>query len=170
MAWFASVAELKTFTQDSSIDDSFAELVLELVTDAIKTEARQQLEKIENDTYSGQGEGEAILLPEIPVIAVSVVEVDGVALGATDYELDKRAGILTRTNSRIWTGLVEVTYTHGFDPIPPTIKLICLTAARRIVRNPEGYHSAVADDTHLIFAPELVLDEGERRILSRFRA
>jgi hypothetical protein len=83
-----------------------------------------------------------LFLPHPPAIPVSVttVVVDGVTLDAADFEVDRVHG-LTRTDGSRWTGLVVVTYDHGFATVPDDVSAVCAELASRKMTNPTGSQS-----------------------------
>ena len=76
--------------------------------------------------------GPVCRLPQRPVTAVtSVTDEDGVVLASTDYELAP-GGTLSVDD----TGLLTVTYSHGFAVIPDeVVEVVCTVAARLSVSN-----------------------------------
>jgi hypothetical protein len=86
------------------------------------------------------GGGPVLLLPALPVTAVTLVETfDGTAWSTADpttYTVSKRLGIITAVP---WTGVTwpvtpeswRVTYDHGFDEVPMSIVGAVLGAAAR---------------------------------------
>lgn len=63
----------------------------------------------------------AVLLDASPVLAITSVTVDGVALTASDYVLRAAAGILTVAGGGTWSGTVEVSYTAGTSTPPDDV-------------------------------------------------
>lgn len=80
-----------------------------------------------SETYRLKSHQNCLILSRRPVVTVSSIEVDDVALSATDYEVDASAGLLYRLcGDRIdtWScGKVVVVYSAGFDVIPDDLKL-----------------------------------------------
>lgn len=153
---FATVDELASWMQETIPDgDARATLLLDAATAAIQAYTRQSITQA-TGAVTLNGNGAIVqLLPETPVTAVASVVLDGVTLTADDdYEWDAE-GVLYRTNGGIWTrgrrNLV-VTYTHGWDPIPPAIKDACLQIAATAWHNPGAYTRLQLGDYAIAFA------------------
>lgn len=125
------------------------------------------------------GCGGAVTLPQRPVEVVTAVEVDGLA--TADWWLDG-SELLVRNWS--WAQppaahqppQVEVTYTHGWNPVPGDIAAIVLQAANRVIVNPSGIRSETVGGesvTYLIPATGenlgVLLSRTEMRVLDRYR-
>lgn len=137
-----------------------ADLVLELVSGAIRRYCRQTFDHVVGDVAVLVGNwGPSLVLPERPVLAVSAVEVDDVALVEDlDWAHDGQ-GTLWRGPSpdtgsdlrqgatgvwRHWGGpetKVTVTYDHGYSEIDSTLRSICLAATARVIGNPAGLYA-----------------------------
>lgn len=95
------------------------------------------ISKVTDDVVTLDGNGtRRLYLPEIPVTGVSLVRLDGVDLDPTEYSwwssgaLDHRHGCWWHHRPR----LVEVTYTHGLDPVPGWItSLVCAMVQRALL-------------------------------------
>lgn len=75
-----------------------------------------------------------LMLPEWPVTDVTDVVVDGDAWEADWYEWSEYLGIVYARNGRIFPRrpqIVSLTYTHGWDPVPPPIVEAVYKRARR---------------------------------------
>lgn len=131
-------------------DEPAGTLALESATGAVRDETRQWLELVEDDTITvSTRSGTDLLLPELPVVAVTTVTVDGTDLVEdTDYELDLgddgRRGIIRRLGGYAWPGKVTVTYTHGYATIPPGLRAVVLRVAARGMSNPLGLNQETA--------------------------
>lgn len=110
---------------------------LTVATDAIKVYTDQTIEKVEDDEIiiNGPVNSDQIILPQIPVLAVSsVYEDDDLLTVDDDYKVDLDLGIIYRLN-QVWSNDIlnlTITYNHGYDPIPDTINGICARAASRL--------------------------------------
>jgi hypothetical protein len=69
-------------------------------------------------------------------VAIVVTDLDGTTtLDPSQYQIGRRNGIITRTDNHGWpVGLenIEVTYTHGYDPVPGEISDAVLDQAAAI--------------------------------------
>jgi len=156
---FATADDLATLLRASfdASQEEAADLLLAGVTGAMQRAAGgQQIALVSNDTVTLQGTWDReLILPQWPVVSVSAVSVNGGPVAAGTWFLTGTGklyrGYLPVFNGpsdwggdlylSSWLGptaAVVVTYTHGIDPVPPDIKLMCLTAASRAFLNPEG--------------------------------
>lgn len=114
-----------------TIVNTYLDVASSVVRDAAGCPISEELSTI---LLEGQ-RGARLFLPGQPVTSVTDVSVDGVALAATDYRLTN--GALWR--DRGWTGceaptIVELTMTHGLDPVPSDIvDMVCRMAAQALV-------------------------------------
>lgn len=104
----------------------------------------QLIELVEGDEITLDGNGSRVLLlPQVPVVEVTSVVLDGEELvDGTDYRWSAK-GILRRLTAA-WPDqerVLEVTYSHGFDDIPWDVKSAVLSAAARAFTNPLGHTS-----------------------------
>jgi hypothetical protein len=138
MADFCTQADVEAFLQVTvpaakvaSVNRAIAE-----ATEAIRNYCHQYIEEVANETITLDcAGGVRLFLPELPVSDVSVVVEDGELLVAgadEDYQLGQH-GILYRVDQDWESGIqiVEVTYTHGYDPIPDDVVAVCTRAAAR---------------------------------------
>lgn len=175
----------------TTAEDAAAELLIELATGIIRSEAGQYLTFVADDEvlleggYAGELE-----LPEWPVVDVTAVGIEGTTLDAAAYRWDERRLIrrygLPSVNigegpgdstSGYWGGrgaTIAVTYSHGYadDAIPSDLKLLALSMVKRALLNPTevkqeslGAHSA----TFMADAAGVFLDGDEVRIARRYR-
>lgn len=162
MAQFASADELAavlslggqpvTFTPSEA---TAADLILSGVSAAVQRHTGQIVEKVVDDTVVLQGNwSRELQLPQWPVVSVSAVKVNGAPVATGTWYL--AAGKLYRGYLPVFNGpddwggdlflsswlgpisTVEVTYTHGFDPIPDDLRLFAVRVAARLLDNPEG--------------------------------
>lgn len=133
---------------DSSSDAKLATLGLQ-ISDLITRECRVPAEGVTPPTLRRETIVETLRLAQNTqytqrphlilsrrfVGAVSSVTVDGTALVASDYEIDKGAGLLRRLDSSgnvvCWSAAITVvTYTAGFETVPEPLKLAAITVLR----------------------------------------
>jgi hypothetical protein len=123
---------------------------------------------------------DVVLLPEIPVVAVShvdVLTVDGVDTGWTEYTeryVWSRTGTIRVVPSPRWPrtpGSVRVTYTHGYETIPSDLASVAVSLAARLATNPVHLQSQQVGGVQTRFAPTSgasVLDDVEQAIVDRY--
>lgn len=201
MTSFATVADLGTFLNRTLTggDASQAQMFLDGATAAIKQEANQTLERVQTSALLAGSWSNELELPERPVVAVAAVLLNGVLVGTGDYEWNSRQllrrGRLfgqsigtvddyayrpgsTFGHQAHWGGpssTVQVTYTHGFDPIPQVLVTLCLQVAARTMLNPAGIQSetvagySVRYVNHGSGGPTVLLDADEKKVARSFR-
>lgn len=141
--WFARVADIEAFLQVSittAEEVASAERGLGEATAAIRNYCRQFISYVEDDPVTLDApRGAKLFLPELPVESVSEVIEDGTTLVVnTDYRLGAN-GILRRLKGNVWKRSgdtegwqnIDITYTHGYSPIPDDIVTVCTRAAAR---------------------------------------
>lgn len=178
---FAAVEELSAYLQRKFTETEWeaAELVLNGVTDAIKRDVHQTLELVEEDVITRPGKGtDAILLPELPVVQVRSVLLDGSALTADeDFVVEYSPGIIRRLGG-IWSkaSRIEISYDHGYENIPPSLKNVCMAVAARALLNPEGLAREGIGSYNVSYpqaafnaGATIHLTEPDRRLLDPFR-
>lgn len=170
MEAFATEAQLQTHLELDSIDAVRAELLLANASAAIRAEVGQVLSLVTDDEVTVDPDGGLLLLPEIPVLSVSAVTVDDVALDPTAWHV-RRSGVLRVTSVLYPTSTVQVTYTHGLDPLPDALRGLCLQIAGRLYSNPESLTSETVGAWSGSRGPlgGIVLSEDEKRALDPFR-
>lgn len=180
---FASAVELADRMQRDLASISLQAASAELVaaTARVREEARQEISLVVDDVVRLDGTGgRRLLLPEIPVVSIASVVVDGAALWADDdYYATFDSGILWRARGGAWLPLeprvVEVTYTHGYAEIPQALKDVVLESAMRAMLNPrrvaqeslEGYSARFQYFQHEIGGALL---PSERRVVANYAA
>ena len=178
MAAFASVELLQDRLQTDfdTLDRARAENLLDSATGIIKREARQFIEQVVDDVEVFPASSSSVLLlPELPVTAVSSVVAGSNPLTLTDdYLVDFTAGLLSvRYPAWLrWQDDVTVTYTHGYATVPDDLVAICVEMAARAWINPRGVLSEQIGTYSARFVntkPGLVLLEHEEHIVRSYR-
>lgn len=127
---------------------------LERATALIRSECNQHISRATSTVkVNGTWERE-LVLPEWPVVSVESITVDGRAVALAAVEVTTRSirwagGHRHRYGARggfpaNWGGpdaVVEVTYAHGFDPVPDAVKWLCVDLAAAEVSRPVGVRS-----------------------------
>jgi hypothetical protein len=142
MAAFADVTELRLHLPEQEIEEDAGTVALDRATGLIRdfcdwTISQETVTKV----LDGRGKRN-IWLPTNLLTAVTSVTENGVVLV---YDRDytwSDTGRLVRngcwpSNARS----VSVNFTHGYNPVPETVKTICLAIASRRFTNPLGLRS-----------------------------
>lgn len=185
----ATVADLaailgRTFTP---AQETQAQALLDQASSIVRAYVRQDItQATTTDTFTMRRAdpvlhrcGGVVTLPQRPVVAVTSVKVDGTA--TSDWwqdgnELLVRAWTWSNPPEANRPPQVEVTYTHGWDPVPGDIAAIVLQAANRVIVNPSGIRSETVGGesvTYLIPATGenlgVLLSRTEMKVLDRYR-
>lgn len=143
---FATVAEFELdLRQDLTGQADLAQRLLDKVTALVQGRARQTIAAVAADTVTLVGRGDPyILLPQVPVTDVTAVTVDGTALTSNSWRWyrDGRLYVSTASSANVapgWTAdvQVQVTYDHGYDPVPDELRELVLDIAGRLWRQPD---------------------------------
>ncbi|MBC7594525.1 MAG: hypothetical protein H7288_11405 [Kineosporiaceae bacterium] len=152
MASLATPAQLAAFLQQPlANDDASALLMLSIASDMVRDFLQLALDMTTDDVvYVDPIGGTTVVLPELPVIAVSKLETfDGTVWTTIDpanYTVSRRMGMISANpNTGLhWPFAPEswrVTYTHGYAAIPNSIVGVVLGAAARAYSSPAGIDS-----------------------------
>lgn len=175
---FASTLDLANLLGVSfnAAEESRAQLMLDIATATIQSYTGQQIELVEDDEVTlDPRDREVLLLPELPVVDVTTVEIDGDALVIADDVYHYPDGRLYRQDGTVWGSArqtVVVTYDHGYETIPDDIRGICLSIASRLYSNPQGLRQESIGTYSRTFGSGDVatdLSAGEKRILDAYR-
>lgn len=137
------LATAKELADRTGRDENEPELQQELraASNRFRDQVRRPISKIENDMVVLDGGGRRNLrLPAAPVTEVAEVNVDGERAEVTF----SRDGLIRRKDGRPFPdeyGNVEVTYTHGFDPVPEEIVEAVLDSAAGRLATERGLSS-----------------------------
>lgn len=186
MAAFASAADLAAILQRtfSAAETAAANIQLDLATAAIRNYTRQTISLVEDDVVMLRSTTRGtLILPERPVVDVSLVRLNTVTVAAASYtligaELQWGANVLNVGNLAESAGgwgsaaAVEVTYTHGFATIPDDIRSVCLSLAQGGIDNPGGIQrEQVGPDAITYAAPggTVTITKSQQQMLNRYR-
>lgn len=133
---FATIVDLENATgREFAEDDATALAALDTATAIIQATTGQTLTEVEDETIVLDGSGtRVLLLPELPVSAVSSVSVDDEELDADEYQWSAD-GYLKR-RAQPWPEdlrSIEITYTHGYATIPPLVVSLTAKLAARLL-------------------------------------
>lgn len=115
-----------------------AGIVTALLADAsslVQEVARQTIGLVAGDVATFEGDGSDLLcLPELPVVSIASIAVDGTVLVSTGYRLLGRGQV--RRLYGCWTedALIEVTYTHGYATVTAWIVGLVCSMVQRATR------------------------------------
>lgn len=146
---FCTVHDVERLLQVAIPADKIAAVAeaIQEATVAIQNYCQQRIELVTDETITLDCSGGLwLLLPELPVVDVTSVVEDSVALVAgadEDYQLGQH-GVLHRVGA-YWTEgvqIIEVVYSHGYAVIPEDVVAVCTRAAAR--RYQAGLRSAEA--------------------------
>jgi hypothetical protein len=182
MTQFATNAELAarlglTLTED---EGDRADTLLALASGLIQAETGQTIAAVSDDELTRPGDYSARLrLPERPVVSVTSITLDGVAIVKPDYYLD--GDELVRANWPIgsennfgssglgWLGplyTLVITYSHGYETIPELVKAVCLEMVARVWVNPGAASQEIVAGTSTTYSARgLLLTDQEKRDL-----
>lgn len=161
---FAELGDLEALLGDD-FDPARADVgarALDAATARIRSYLGQHIELVEDDELILDGTGRsALFLPELPVVEISSITVDGTALtyvvDAYDYAWTA-AGVVRRRNAATWGELpqsIVVVYSHGYANVPDDIRDVCLRLAARDLVNPQRVSSEnFRDDYSVTFMRE----------------
>ncbi len=175
---FATAAELAALMQ-APIDSAAADLALASASAMIRGWTRQSITRVVDDVVKLRViDCSELVLPQRPVESVSEVKVNAVTLVDWVLSGDRllRAGgwrHLPGTTTYPDPGLVQVTYTHGWDEIPDEVRAVCLDLAASTVSNPGMLRQESIDDYSRTLAAESLglgaLSETHKSLLGDFR-
>lgn len=158
---YATDTDLASVLHVPVVDPAAANLVLQMVSDAIDAQCGQSLgqQDVVGLVVDGPAAGSSqLVLPGFPVTAVASVEVqeaDGtwtLLAEGTDYHWSTN-GVVTRIFSNfdpndpvqpafpVWARSVRVSYSRGEGTVPGAAKAVCLMVASRLFVNPSGLQS-----------------------------
>ncbi|MEL3944873.1 mobile element protein [Streptomyces sp. LNU-CPARS28] len=129
----ADPAELDKFLR-VGVDDLQLLAALHAASSRFRGQVRHPVTRVTGDVEQHDGDGTNVLhLRAAPIVAVTLVEVDGVEV--TDYKVLRRSGILKRT-AGCWPtdAEIDVTYDHGLAIVPAEIAEVIVDQARVIYR------------------------------------
>lgn len=149
MEALAELAELELFVGDS-IDPAEGRQMLDLASGEVRAYCGQDFTPMTDDELVLDGSGSRVLLlPELPVLDVSLVEVGlggaretlaGPESSSPAWEWNED-GILERIDGGVWPlrrRFVRAVYSHGWEPIDLAVKGVVLRVAGRSLDAPTG--------------------------------
>lgn len=144
----APYPDLVTWLGVTGLSLERAMLALETATGWVQDHTGQRLTPVTGDTVTltAGWPTQELELPERPVTSVTSVTVSGVTYSAasdfTLYQNTLQTGWYDagrRGRWSYWPQFVTVVYSHGYSTCPQGIRGVILSAAARIIGNPEGH-------------------------------
>lgn len=152
----ATVDELAAYLQQTfSQSDTSAMLVLQIASAVIRDHLHSKITAVTGDVVVIDPiNGEYVFLPELPVSAVTLIEVldDTVLPGVWStvsplfYSVSLAEGLVKAKpyTGQIWPtdpGTWRVTYSHGFAVVPDGLMAVCVSLAAKIYATEDGIDS-----------------------------
>lgn len=180
----ASVNDLAIYLQRefTAEESTTAELLLDLVSAAIRSYTGQTITLVEDDTVTLKVKGCAVRLPQHPVVAVTAIESAGIDVlhtwtGGPQVWLAGSLPVVNLSSDRRSPSYVQVTYSHGYAAIPGDIRAVALQVAGRAFgttadhtgvqsENIGGYAYSVGGAAA---SGAVGLLAGERQVLDRYK-
>jgi hypothetical protein len=161
------------------VDAAAADLALASASAVIRRWTRQTITRVVDDAVPLRIiDCDQLVLPQRPVESVSQVMVNALVLNDWVLSGDRllRTGgwrYLPGTSSYPDPGIVQVTYTHGWDEIPDDVRGVCLDLASATLSNPAMLRQESIDDYSRTFAAESLglggLSETHKELLGDYR-
>jgi hypothetical protein len=92
-----------------------------------------------------------VFLPTLHLVSVTITADATTLTVNTDYTFTAN-GTITPLRNRYVATLAEITYTHGYEPVPSAIKSVVLERAARIYSNPQQLVSATVGGVTDVFS------------------
>jgi hypothetical protein len=161
------------------VDAAAADLALASASAVIRRWTRQTITRVTDDEVQLRViDCAELVLPQRPVVSVSEVKVNALVLNDWVLSGDRllRTGgwrYLPGTSTYPDPGIVQVTYTHGWEDIPDEVRAVCLDLAASTVSNPGMLRQESIDDYSRTLAAESLglgaLSETHKSLLGDFR-
>lgn len=180
----ASVTDLETLLKRtfSAAERASAALILDGVSGEIRTFTGQTLSLVEDDEYVVDRDRCRwnLWLPQLPVVGITSVTIDGALVPSGSYRFDAETGELRFTGAVGTWGTrtsfdprITVVYSHGLSPVPETIIDVALEMAESRVEVPAGGIATEESIGNYSVRFDLdraaVLNEDQRRRLLAYR-
>lgn len=164
----ATVDELAGYMQvDPGALPASAATTLDMVSAIVRKEARNTFQR-RTTTLRRPVQDGYTTLPLRPVVSVLAVETeDGQAV---DFQWDEWAERLY-VQGGAWAP-VSVTFTHGYAQVPGDVKAVVLTAAQRVLSNPNDLRQETVGALSVTYAAETIgasLSQADKDLLADYR-
>jgi hypothetical protein len=149
---FISTGDLSAVVGQDVAGDDLAQIAIDSSCEMIRSYLGQRLNYLaDEEVMMGGSGGMALVLPEMPIVSITSITVDGTE--ETDFVYVKKAGLVYRGDSQTWprgVANIAVTYSHGYavqesdveldptddtplpDRMPSDIRRVALALAQRI--------------------------------------
>lgn len=184
----ATAGEVQTLMPGVELDLDQVELLLDIASATIRDETGQTLSLVDDDVLELRGAfGREFWLPERPVLEVSSITLDDQDMPSTGFRATSdgrvtidRALWPTVVNASAgalghWGGderILTIVYSHGYDPVPATIRGVCLDLVRRGIVAPDAgvVRQESLGSYNVSYAPDAasVLSTAEKAKLRRY--
>jgi hypothetical protein len=141
-----------------------AAMTLDQVSAIIRKEAKNLFVR-RTTTLTRTPQGGVIRLPLRPVVSVDSVTLDGAPV---DYRWDDETERLFVSGC----APVSVTFTHGYGEVPGDVVAVALTAAQRVLSNPNDLRQETVGAVSVTYAAETIgasLSQADKDLLGRYR-
>lgn len=185
---YATAADLCSFMQQPSVDTATAELILQIVSDAMDEWAGQPLAQQDVTGVLVDGNGTAeVVLPGVPVNSIVSIELLGddgtwtMLAAGVDYDWSS-SGVLRRRwphpdpatdLAPPWPARLQCirgAYSRGAGALSSALRFVCLGVSARLMPNPLGLISEQVGGMQLRYAAKTAGVEFtviEQRVLDR---
>ncbi len=171
MPAFATAVDVERYLQRVLTDAELAasDFLLAAATSLIQGYTGQDVFHATDDVITLWPRGNRVLLPQLPVTGVTSVTSDG---DVVTWEL-RRAGVLHLTSG--WSNSVTVTYSHGYETIPPAVVMATVLLATRSLTNPTSVRQESTGPFSVTYSESsgdivgAALSLGERQMLAPYR-
>lgn len=137
-----AVKEYLKIDSSQTVDDSRLESLINACSSAIENFCRRSFKSqtYTNEEYDGNNH-RYISLYNYPVLSVSSVTINNTVIPNDEFVVKKKTGVLARKTNNTLSGIsynrynpiwpkgdvnILVTYTAGYDPIPPDLEHACI--------------------------------------------
>ncbi|MHB1001276.1 MAG: hypothetical protein ACYC27_18690 [Armatimonadota bacterium] len=123
------LATVKVYT-GTTYSDAEIQLAINTVSREIENYCNRMFNPADYSIKLNGSGRQALVLPQFPVLSVTSIVMDEVAVAAADYEIDSGAGILYHDYR--WTKgarNITIVYRAGYTTIPPDISMIATKMA-----------------------------------------
>lgn len=171
---FITEDDLGLYLRKTLTDDSLAIFAVDAASQVCREIAETGFDLVENEVIKLDGNGGNImLLPQTPVTAVSqVIDYNGDVMDVADYVWSSDGSLMLVSLDSQWllgNQNYTVTYSHGYEEIPSTVKLIATALAARIYDQGIVSQETIGGYVVLYGEGEGGLTRLERALLSRYR-